>query len=69
MEFICVHMAGAGTGARALIREIRYAVVLVGLIVTVVITLVLPKVPVTQLLVGGALATIIITIAGQQSMS
>jgi len=48
---------------------VRYAIVLVGLIVTVVITLVLLKVPVTQLLVGGAFATIIITIAGQQSLS
>ena len=48
---------------------VRYAMVLVGLIVTVVLTLVLLKVPVTQLLVGGAFATIIITIAGQQSLS
>ena len=47
---------------------VRYAIVLVGLIVTVVITVVLLKVPVTQLLVGTAFATII-TIAGQQSRS
>jgi small-conductance mechanosensitive channel len=48
---------------------IRYAIVLVGAIFTIVITLVLLKVPVAQLLVGGAFATIIITIAGQQSLS
>ena len=48
---------------------IRYAIVLVGAILTIVITLVLLKVPVAQLLVGGAFATIIITIAGQQALS
>jgi small-conductance mechanosensitive channel len=48
---------------------VRYAIVLVGAILTIIITLVLLKVPVEQLLVGGAFATIIITIAGQQSLS
>jgi small-conductance mechanosensitive channel len=48
---------------------VRYAIVLVGAILTIAITLVLLKVPVGQLLVGGAFATIIITIAGQQSLS
>jgi small-conductance mechanosensitive channel len=48
---------------------VRYAIVLVGAILTIVITLVLLKVPVAQLLVGGAFATIIITIAGQQALS
>jgi small-conductance mechanosensitive channel len=48
---------------------VRYAIVLVGAILTIAITLALLKVPVGQLLVGGALATIIITIAGQQSLS
>jgi len=48
---------------------VRYAIVLVGAILTIAITLVLLKVPVAQLLVGGAFATIIITIAGQQSLS
>jgi len=37
--------------------------------VTIGVTLALLKVPVGQLLVGGAFATIIITIAGQQSLS
>ncbi|HET7245975.1 MAG TPA: mechanosensitive ion channel family protein [Streptosporangiaceae bacterium] len=48
---------------------VRYAIVLVGAILTISITLALLKVPVGQLLVGGALATIIVTIAGQQSLS
>lgn len=48
---------------------VRYAIVLVGAILIIAITLVLLKVPVGQLLVGGAFVTIIITIAGQQSLS
>jgi len=48
---------------------VRYVIVLVGAILTIAVTLALLKVPVGQLLVGGALATIIITIAGQQSLS
>ena len=48
---------------------IRYVIMLAGAILTIIITLVLLKVPVGQLLVGGALATIIITIAGQQTLS
>ena len=48
---------------------VRYAIVLIGAILTITITLALLKVPVGQLLVGGAFATIIITIAGQQSLS
>jgi small-conductance mechanosensitive channel len=48
---------------------VRYAIVLVGAILTIAITLVLLKVPIGQLLVGGAFATIIVTIAGQQALS
>ena len=48
---------------------VRYTIVLIGAILTISITLALLKVPVGQLLVGGAFATIIITIAGQQSLS
>jgi small-conductance mechanosensitive channel len=48
---------------------VRYAIVLFGAILTIAITLALLKIPVGQLLVGGAFATIIITIAGQQSLS
>jgi small-conductance mechanosensitive channel len=48
---------------------VRYAIVLVGAILTIAVTLALLKIPVGQLLVGGAFATIIVTIAGQQSLS
>jgi small-conductance mechanosensitive channel len=48
---------------------VRYVIVLIGAIVTIGVTLALLKVPVGQLLVGGAFATIIITIAGQQALS
>jgi small-conductance mechanosensitive channel len=48
---------------------VRYTIVLVGVILTISVTLALLKVPVGQLLVGGAFATIIITIAGQQALS
>src|SRR5262244_742600 len=48
---------------------VRYARVLGGLIFTLVITLTLFKVPVGQLIVGGALTTILIGIAAQQSLS
>ena len=48
---------------------VRYTIVLIGAILTIAMTLVLLKVPVGQLLVGGAFVTIIITIAGQQSLS
>jgi small-conductance mechanosensitive channel len=48
---------------------VRYIIVLLGAILTIAITLVLLKVPVGQLLVGGAFATIIVTIAGQQALA
>jgi len=48
---------------------IRYAIVLAGFILTIIFTLTLFKVPVTQLIVGGALTTILIGIAAQQSLS
>ena len=48
---------------------VRYVIVLLGAILTIAVTLALLKVPVGQLLVGGAFATIIITIAGQQALS
>jgi small-conductance mechanosensitive channel len=48
---------------------VRYTIVLLGAILTIAITLVLLKVPVGQLLVGGAFATIIVTIAGQQALA
>lgn len=48
---------------------IRYAVLLVGLIVVLFTTLQLFRIPVGQLLVGGALTSVLIGIAAQQSLS
>jgi small-conductance mechanosensitive channel len=48
---------------------IRYAILLVGLIVTLVLTLQLCRVPVGQLLVGGAVTSVLLGIAAQQSLS
>lgn len=48
---------------------IRYAIVLIGTVATLIITLALFKIPVGQLIVGGALTTILIGIAAQQSLS
>jgi Mechanosensitive ion channel len=47
---------------------IRYTVMLVGGIATLLVTLTLLRVPVGKLIVGGALTTIIIGIAAQQSL-
>jgi hypothetical protein len=55
-----------GSGHAAVVR---YAIVLAGAILTLVIALALFKVPVGQLIVGGALTTILIGIAAQQSLS
>jgi small-conductance mechanosensitive channel len=48
---------------------VRYSIVLIGTIAALVITLSLLKIPVGQLIVGGALTTILIGIAAQQSLS
>ena len=48
---------------------VRYTVVLAGGIATILITLQLFGINVTQLLVGGAFATVLVGIAAQQSMS
>lgn len=55
----------AGTGHAAVVR---YTILLVGGIITFTITLALLKIPVGQLVVGGALTTILIGIAAQQSL-
>ncbi len=47
---------------------VRYAILIVGEFTTLVITLVLFGVPVSQLLVGGALATVFVSIAAQQAL-
>jgi small conductance mechanosensitive channel len=48
---------------------VRYSIVLAGAVLTAVIALALFKIPVGQLVVGGALTTILIGIAAQQSLS
>ena len=48
---------------------IRYAIVLLGSVATILITLQLFGIAVTQLLVCGAFATILVGIAAQQSLS
>ena len=55
-----------GTGHAAVVR---YAILLIGGSATLVVALSLMKVPVGQLLVGGAVTTILLGIAGQQSLS
>jgi mechanosensitive ion channel-like protein len=54
-----------GTGHAAVIR---YSIMLVGALITFFVILELLGVPVTQLLVGGAVTTIFIGIAAQQSL-
>ena len=48
---------------------VRYAILIVGAFTTLVITLVLFGIPVSQLVVGGALTTVFISIAAQQALS
>jgi len=57
------------TGSRHHAALVRYVIVLVGAILIIIMTLVLLKVPVSQLLAAGVLAGIIVTIAAQQSLS
>jgi small-conductance mechanosensitive channel len=47
---------------------VRYALLIVGAFTTLVITLVLFGVPVAQLVVGGALTTVFVSIAAQQAL-
>ena len=55
-----------GTGHAAVVR---YAILLVGGAATLVVAIDLMKVPVGQLLVGGAVTTILLGIAGQQALA
>jgi small-conductance mechanosensitive channel len=48
---------------------IRYSIVLIGAVTVLAITLALCKIPVGQFIVGGALTTILIGIAAQQTLS
>jgi small-conductance mechanosensitive channel len=47
---------------------VRYAIVLLGILVVVSVTLALLKLPISQLLVGGAITSIILGIAAQQAL-
>jgi small-conductance mechanosensitive channel len=76
--FATIAVVSLASGARQALQSVtgsahaavvRYTIVLIGIILAISITLALLKIPVGQLLVGGAFATILITIAGQQSLS
>ena len=55
-----------GTGHAAVVR---YALVLIGAVTTLLVTLVLFGVPIGQLLLGGALTSVFVGIAAQQALS
>jgi hypothetical protein len=78
----CVFASGATIGLSAKARDVlepvagvshaavvRYALVLIGAITTLIVTLVLFGVPVGQLLLGGALTSVFVGIAAQQALS
>jgi small-conductance mechanosensitive channel len=78
----CVFASGATIGLSGKAREVlepavgtshsavvRYALVLIGAVTTLVVTLVLFDVPVGQLLLGGALTSVFVGIAAQQALS
>ena len=48
---------------------VQYAIVLIGAVTTLLVTLSLIGIPVTQLLLGGALTSVFVGIAAQQSLS
>jgi hypothetical protein len=48
---------------------VRYALVLIGAITTLLVTLALLGIPISQLLLGGALTSVFVGIAAQQSLS
>jgi hypothetical protein len=78
----CVFASAATIGLSGKAREVlqpvigtshaavvRYAIVLIGAVITLVVTLVLFDVPVGQLLLGGALTSVFVGIAAQQALS
>jgi small-conductance mechanosensitive channel len=74
----CTATAGLAGKAREVLQPtigtahaalVRYAVVLVGGLATILITFGLFGIGITQLLVGGAFATVLVGIAAQQSLS
>jgi hypothetical protein len=48
---------------------VQYAIVLIGAVTTLLVTLSLIGIPITQLLLGGALTSVFVGIAAQQSLS
>jgi len=76
--FACIATYGLSGAARSVLERrtgashaavVRYVLLLAGGFTTLVITLLLFSVPVGQLLVGGALASVFIGIAAQQALS
>ena len=78
----CVFASAATIGLSAKARDVlqpvagashaavvRYALVLIGAVTTLLVTLVLFGIPVGQLLLGGALTSVFVGIAAQQSLS
>ena len=78
----CVFASGATIGLSGQARRVlepvvgvshaaivRYALVLIGAVTTLLLTLVLFGIPVEQLLLGGALTSVFVGIAAQQSLS
>jgi hypothetical protein len=78
----CVFASAATIGLSAKARDVlepvagrshaavvRYALVLIGAVTTLVVTLVLFGIPVGQLLLGGALTSVFVGIAAQQALS
>jgi small-conductance mechanosensitive channel len=78
----CVFASAATIGLSGKVREVlqpvigashaavvRYALVLIGAVTTLLVTLVLFDVPVGQLLLGGALTSVFVGIAAQQALS
>jgi small-conductance mechanosensitive channel len=78
----CVFASAATIGLSAKARDVlepvagashaavvRYALVLIGAVTTLVVTLALFGIPVAQLLLGGALTSVFVGIAAQQALS
>jgi small-conductance mechanosensitive channel len=78
----CVLASGATIGLSAKARDVlepvagpshaaivRYALVLIGAVTTLVVTLALFGIPIEQLLLGGALTSVFVGIAAQQALS
>jgi small-conductance mechanosensitive channel len=78
----CVFAAGGTLGLSGRVREmlqprvgsahaavVRYSILLAGTLTTLIITLQLFKIPIGQLVLGGALTGVVLGLAGQQTLS